>query len=64
MDDATIILIITISTTFLGVVLRYAFQSKCDRVSILWGCCKIHREVEVENNIPADIETTPPEIKL
>lgn len=61
MEDTTIILIITISSTFLGLILRYAFKSKCDRVSILWGCCRIHREVELETNLINDIEN--PEIK-
>lgn len=48
MDDVTIITIMTIGCGFMGVVLRYLFKSKCDQVNCLWGCLKIHREVEME----------------
>jgi hypothetical protein len=56
MDDASIILVVTITSTLLGLILRYAFQSKCDRVSLLWGCCKVHREVEQETKIMTETE--------
>ena len=48
-----VILILTISTTFLGIVLRVAFKSKCDQVSCCFGCLKVHRKVEQESR---DIE--------
>jgi hypothetical protein len=45
MEDATLILIITIGSTFAGLVLRYAFKSKCDTVKVCWGCMNIHRDI-------------------
>ena len=48
MDDQTIIIILGIATGFLGVMLRYAFKSKCDRVNCCFGLLNIHREVEQE----------------
>jgi hypothetical protein len=49
MEDTSIILIITIGTTFLGLMLKYAFKSKCDDVRCLWGCIKVHRNIEQED---------------
>jgi hypothetical protein len=55
MDATTIVIILTIGTTFLGVAMRYSFRSKCDQVSILWGCLNIHREVAREiQSVPSD----------
>lgn len=55
MDATTIVIILTIGTTFLGVVIRYSFKSKCDQVSLLWGCLNIHREVSREiQSVPSD----------
>ena len=53
MDDQTLIIILGISTGFLGVMLRYAFKSKCDRVNCCFGLVAIHREVDQEEK---DIE--------
>ena len=53
MEDQTLIIILGISTGFLGLMLRYAFKSKCDRVICCFGLVKIHREVEQEDR---DIE--------
>jgi hypothetical protein len=50
MDDQTIIIILGIGTGFLGLMLRYAFKSKCDRVICCFGLINIHREVEQEIN--------------
>lgn len=50
MDDQTLIIILGISTGFLGLMLRYAFKSKCDRVNLCCGFINIHREVEQEDN--------------
>lgn len=50
MDNPTIIIIVTISVGFLGLVLRYAFKSKCDQVNLCFGCLNIHREVERETS--------------
>lgn len=48
MDDQTIIIILGIGVSFLGLIIRYAFKSKCDRVDLLFGCLSIHREVDQE----------------
>jgi hypothetical protein len=53
MDDQTIIIILGIGTGFLGLVLRYTFKSKCDRVNCCFGLVAIHREVDQEDR---DIE--------
>lgn len=53
MNDQSLIIILGISTGFLGLMLRYAFKSKCDRVNCCFGLVKIHREVEQEDR---DIE--------
>ena len=53
MNDQTLIIILGISTGFLGVMLRYLFRSKCDRVNCCFGLVAIHREVEQEER---DIE--------
>jgi hypothetical protein len=39
---------------FLGVILRYAYKTKCDNIDICWGLVKIHRDIRTE----ADIERT------
>ena len=49
MNDQTIIIILGIGTGFLGLMLRYAFKSKCDRINCCWGLVGIHREVEQED---------------
>jgi hypothetical protein len=61
MDDQTIIIILGIGTGFLGLMLRYAFKSKCDRVSCCFGLMAIHREVEQEDR---DIERTDSAVKI
>jgi hypothetical protein len=53
MNDQTLIVILGIGTGFLGLMLRYAFKSKCDRVNCCFGLLAIHREVEQEDR---DIE--------
>jgi hypothetical protein len=37
---------------FFGILLRYAFLSKCDNVSICYGLIKIHRVVQIEEELP------------
>ena len=60
-DSTTLILILTISTGFLGLLLKYSFKSKCDSVNLCCGCIKVHREVSKEEpeirNEKVDIET-------
>ncbi len=54
-DDFNSVFFITVGTMvfgFLGIVLRYAFLSKCDNVSICFGLIKIHRVVQIEEDVP------------
>jgi hypothetical protein len=54
-DDFNSVFFITVGTMvfgFLGIVLRYAFLSKCDNVSICFGLVKIHRVVQIEEDVP------------
>ena len=54
-DDFNSVFFITVGTMvfgFLGIVLRYAFLSKCDNVSICFGWIKIHRVVQIEEDVP------------
>ena len=37
---------------FFGILLRYAFLSKCDNVSVCYGLIKIHRLVQLEEDLP------------
>ena len=39
---------------FFGIVLRYAFLSKCDNVSVCFGLIKIHRVVQIEEDLPVE----------
>ena len=39
---------------FFGILLRYAFLSKCDNVSTCYGLIKIHRVVQIEEEIPIE----------
>jgi hypothetical protein len=50
LDGSQVVLIIGIGAGVLGLVLKYAFRSKCDRVKLFWGCMDIHRAVGQENN--------------
>lgn len=53
-DDFNSVFFITVGTMvfgFLGIVLRYAFLSKCDNVSICFGLIKIHRVVQIEEDV-------------
>ena len=41
----------TLTFSFLGVVIKGMLASKCDNVNICFGLFKIHRVVELENQI-------------
>lgn len=64
MDDTSVILLLTIGTTFLGLVLRYAFKSKCDTINCCYGMLKIHRQVTEENNTFGTGSTEEPNIEM
>ena len=36
---------------FLGVILRYAYKTKCEHIDICWGLVKIHRDIRTEATI-------------
>ena len=47
-DGVFFITIVTIITTFLGLMLKYCLKSKCGEIDFCWGCLKINRNVEIE----------------
>jgi len=48
-DPILIAILATLATGFAGLLLKYAFRSKCTDVNILWGCCRIKRDTDAEN---------------
>jgi len=50
-NDVFFISIATITFSFLGVVLKSCLKSKCDNTNICWGLVKIHRRVELEDDV-------------
>ena len=48
MDPVLVVSLATLAFGFGGIVLKYVFRSKCEDISILWGCCNVHRNVVVE----------------
>jgi hypothetical protein len=53
-DTPSLIVIIGICSGVAGLLIRYTFKSKCDQVSICFGCLKVHREVNQEETIIDD----------
>lgn len=47
---------LTILTGSVGLCLKYCLKSKCDNVNLCCGLIKIHRNVEIENDIELNIE--------
>lgn len=47
-DGVFFITLVTVLTTFTGLVLKYCLKSKCDDVSCCWGFLKINRNVNLE----------------
>jgi len=50
-NDVFFISIATITFSFFGVVLKSCLKSKCDNTNICWGLVKIHRRVELEDDV-------------
>ena len=49
MIDAILISIICgFSITFIGLLLKYAFRSKCTHINLCWGFVNIERDAEAE----------------
>ena len=55
-DSVTIITLSTISFTFLGLIVRTCFLSKCTKCSICFGAIEIDRNVIAENDEMKEIE--------
>lgn len=57
MNSTDIILFSTIMSGIIGLLLRYAFKSKCDTVNLCCGFIQIHRDIDKENETnETDIE--------
>jgi hypothetical protein len=44
--------IATMVVAGVGLLVRYTFRSKCDNVTICFGCVRVHRVVELEEGEP------------
>ena len=56
-DGITIITLSSVILTCIGMSLKILFKSKCSQVSVCWGLCNIHREVQLETEIVDVIPT-------
>jgi hypothetical protein len=56
-DAFFITTMMTMILGFCGLALRFCLKSKCDNCGCCWGCIKVHRRVELEEDI--EIEETP-----
>lgn len=60
LNDGVIITIIGASLALIIAFFRYIFASKCDSVSICWGCIKSHRNTQDEmKDINIEVKNTP-----
>lgn len=50
-NDVFFISIATITFGFFGTVLKSCLKSKCDNTNICFGLIKIHRRVELEDDV-------------
>ena len=50
MDPILVISLATLSFGFGGLIVKYVFRSKCEHVSLMWGCCSVDRNVIVEEH--------------
>ena len=48
MDPILVVTLATLAFGFGGLVLKYVFRSKCEHVSLMWGCCSVVRNVVIE----------------
>jgi hypothetical protein len=49
----------TMILTSFGVLLKYCLKSKCDKIDLCFGLIKVHRNVEIENDIEIRQPSTP-----
>ena len=50
-NDVFWITVATLTFSFCGVVLKSCLKSKCDNTNICFGLIKIHRRVELEDDV-------------
>ena len=63
-NDVFWITIGTLTFSFFGVVLKSCLKSKCDNTNICWGLVKIHRRVELEDDVEMNTSIKKQESKL
>ena len=63
-NDVFWISVATITFSFFGVVLKSCLKSKCDNTNICWGLVKIHRRVELENDVEMNTSIKKQESKV
>jgi hypothetical protein len=50
MDNTLILSLSTILSAIIMLIVRYSYRSKCSDIEMLWGCLKIKRDVDIEEN--------------
>ena len=63
-NDVFWISVATITFSFFGVVLKSCLKSKCDNTNICWGLVKIHRRVELEDDVEMNTSIKKQESKV
>jgi hypothetical protein len=56
LDAGIISLIVTAGAATVALIVKYSLMSKCDNVSLFWGCCAIHRNTREEQQ-PSPLRT-------
>lgn len=49
LSETGLISVLTIVSAIIGLSLRMCLKSRCQEVSIAFGCIKVHRNVELES---------------
>ena len=49
----------TMILTSFSVLLKYCLKSKCDKIDLCCGLIKVHRNVQIENDIDSRQPSTP-----
>lgn len=56
LEAGIISLIIATSGATIALIVKFALLSKCDSVSLCWGCCSVHRNTSQEQTPPSSPE--------
>lgn len=51
LEAGIISLIVATSGATIALIVKFALLSKCDSVSLCWGCCSVHRNTSQEQSI-------------